>query len=142
MMTGADTEAMISEDICKTFFQLTEDPKSDQSSQSRNQQMHPPCRQVKGSRLKQKASKRFSQQQAELNWKIFSDLDTQDELEMLNLAVFMKTLIDTVPTTTTDHNEDAHRGSVDISSHHPCHHHHHFYMYHINSHIICLIFTQ
>eukprot|EP00981_Chlorochromonas_danica_P011473 scaffold4020_cov276-Ochromonas_danica.AAC.1 len=30
-------------------------------------------------------------------WKLFADLDTQDEAEMLHLAVFMQTLIDTVP---------------------------------------------
>ena len=57
----------------------------------------------------EKASKKFSQQQAELSWKIFSDLDTQDELEMLNLAVFMKTLIDTVPSS-TDHIVEDRRG--------------------------------
>jgi serine/threonine-protein phosphatase with EF-hand domain len=32
-------------------------------------------------------------------WKMFSDLDTQDEAETLELAVFMQTLIDLVPTT-------------------------------------------
>lgn len=35
--------------------------------------------------------------QAEHQWKIFADLDTKDEAEMLHLAVFMQTLIDTVP---------------------------------------------
>lgn len=35
--------------------------------------------------------------QAENQWKIFADLDTKDEAEMLHLAVFMQTLIDTVP---------------------------------------------
>lgn len=30
-------------------------------------------------------------------WKLFSDLDTQDEAEMLNLAVFMQTLIEAIP---------------------------------------------
>jgi len=61
----------------------------------------------------QRASKKFSQQQAELSWKIFSDLDTQDELEMLNLAVFMKTLIDTVPSS-TDHIVEDRRGSMNL----------------------------
>jgi len=66
----------------------------------------------------QKASKRFNQLQAELNWKIFSDLDTQDELEMLNLAVFMKTLIDTVPYEETEEDSrvpSIHLGKVGIS---------------------------
>mmetsp|Transcript_2397 Transcript_2397/g.3666 ORF Transcript_2397/g.3666 Transcript_2397/m.3666 type:complete len:753 (-) Transcript_2397:205-2463(-) len=35
--------------------------------------------------------------QAEREWKIFSDLDTQDEADMLNLACFMQTLLDWVP---------------------------------------------
>lgn len=35
--------------------------------------------------------------QAEQQWKMFADLDTQDEAEMLHLAVFMQTLIDSVP---------------------------------------------
>ena len=30
-------------------------------------------------------------------WKLFSDLDTQDEAEMLNLAMFMQTLIEAIP---------------------------------------------
>jgi len=30
-------------------------------------------------------------------WKLFSDLDTQDEAEMLNLAIFMQTLIEAIP---------------------------------------------
>ena len=34
---------------------------------------------------------------AEQQWKMFADLDTQDEAEMLHLAVFMQTLIDLVP---------------------------------------------
>jgi hypothetical protein len=34
---------------------------------------------------------------AEQQWKLFADLDTQDEVEMLHLAVFMQTLLDTVP---------------------------------------------
>lgn len=33
---------------------------------------------------------------AEQQWKMFADLDTQDEAEMLHLAVFMQTLIDSV----------------------------------------------
>eukprot|EP01031_Cornospumella_fuschlensis_P041199 gene41199-50274_t len=33
----------------------------------------------------------------EQQWRLFADLDTQDEAEMLQLAVFMQTLIDTVP---------------------------------------------
>ena len=37
------------------------------------------------------------QKQAELQWKLFADLDTQDEAEKLNLAVFMQTLISSVP---------------------------------------------
>eukprot|EP01038_Epipyxis_sp_PR26KG_P013918 gene13918-18665_t len=36
---------------------------------------------------------------AEQQWKMFADLDTQDEAEMLHLAVFMQTLIDFVPGT-------------------------------------------
>ncbi len=35
--------------------------------------------------------------QAENQWKMFADLDTQDEAEMLHLAVFMQTLLDYVP---------------------------------------------
>lgn len=35
--------------------------------------------------------------QAHHQWKIFADLDTHDEAEMLHLAVFMQTLIETVP---------------------------------------------
>jgi hypothetical protein len=34
---------------------------------------------------------------AEQQWKMFADLDTQDEAEMLHLAVFMQTLLDFVP---------------------------------------------
>lgn len=34
---------------------------------------------------------------AENQWKMFADLDTQDEAEMLHLAVFMQTLMNTVP---------------------------------------------
>lgn len=34
---------------------------------------------------------------AEQQWRLFADLDTQDEVEMLHLAVFMQTLLDTVP---------------------------------------------
>jgi len=37
--------------------------------------------------------------QREQQWKLFSDLDTQDEAEMLHLAVFMQTLIDSVAAT-------------------------------------------
>jgi hypothetical protein len=37
--------------------------------------------------------------QAEQQWKMFADLDTQDEAEMLQLAVFMQTLLDVVPKT-------------------------------------------
>jgi len=35
--------------------------------------------------------------EAHHQWKIFADLDTHDEAEMLHLAVFMQTLIETVP---------------------------------------------
>eukprot|EP00599_Poterioochromonas_sp_BG-1_P011813 CAMPEP_0173158318 /NCGR_PEP_ID=MMETSP1105-20130129/16261_1 /TAXON_ID=2985 /ORGANISM="Ochromonas sp., Strain BG-1" /LENGTH=810 /DNA_ID=CAMNT_0014076175 /DNA_START=37 /DNA_END=2469 /DNA_ORIENTATION=+ len=35
--------------------------------------------------------------QAETQWKLFADLDTQDEAEMLSLAVFMQTLLDIIP---------------------------------------------
>ncbi len=34
---------------------------------------------------------------AEQQWKMFADLDTQDEAEMLHLAVFMQTLLEVVP---------------------------------------------
>lgn len=34
---------------------------------------------------------------SEQQWKVFADLDTQDEAEMLHLAVFMQTLLDFVP---------------------------------------------
>ncbi len=34
---------------------------------------------------------------AEVQWKLFADLDTQDEAEMLSLAVFMQTLLDIIP---------------------------------------------
>jgi len=40
--------------------------------------------------------------QAEQQWKMFADLDTQDEAEMLHLAVFMQTLIDSVPSAKGD----------------------------------------
>jgi serine/threonine-protein phosphatase with EF-hand domain len=39
--------------------------------------------------------------QAEIQWKLFADLDTHDEAEMLSLAVFMQTLLDIIPTSTT-----------------------------------------
>ena len=42
-------------------------------------------------------------------WKMFTDLDTQDEAETLELAVFMQTLVDLVPT------EDAPNGNLMIS---------------------------
>lgn len=42
---------------------------------------------------------------AEQQWKMFADLDTQDEAEMLHLAVFMQTLIDTVNTFQDKHDE-------------------------------------
>lgn len=45
--------------------------------------------------VKQRSAWRIAQ--AEREWKIFSDLDTQDEADMLNLAVFMQTLLDWVP---------------------------------------------
>jgi serine/threonine-protein phosphatase with EF-hand domain len=39
----------------------------------------------------------FKAAQAEIHWKLFSDLDTRDEAEMLSLAVFMQTLLDVIP---------------------------------------------
>lgn len=39
----------------------------------------------------------FKTASIEQQWKLFADLDTQDEAEMLHLAVFMQTLIDCVP---------------------------------------------
>lgn len=39
----------------------------------------------------------MSAAKAEQQWKMFADLDTQDEAEMLHLAVFMQTLLDIVP---------------------------------------------
>jgi serine/threonine-protein phosphatase with EF-hand domain len=44
--------------------------------------------------------------QAEHQWKIFADLDTKDEAEMLQLAVFMQTLIDTVPGAAAGRNQE------------------------------------
>lgn len=35
---------------------------------------------------------------AEQQWRLFAELDTQDEVEMLHLAVFMQTLLDLIPT--------------------------------------------
>jgi len=51
------------------------------------------------SRLQRKARrmKALKVAQKEQQWKLFADLDTQDEAEMLHLAVFMQTLIDSVP---------------------------------------------
>jgi serine/threonine-protein phosphatase with EF-hand domain len=51
------------------------------------------------SRLQRKARrmKALKAAQKEQQWKLFADLDTQDEAEMLHLAVFMQTLIDSVP---------------------------------------------
>ena len=41
--------------------------------------------------------KAYKALQLHQQWKLFSDLDTQDEAEMLNLAVFMQTLIEAIP---------------------------------------------
>jgi len=40
---------------------------------------------------------------AETQWKLFAELDTRDEAEMLSLAVFMQTLMDTIAKETPDH---------------------------------------
>ena len=54
-------------------------------------------------RLQRNARKRKAMKVAhkEQQWKMFADLDTQDEAEMLHLAVFMQTLIDSVPGSNT-----------------------------------------
>jgi diadenosine tetraphosphatase ApaH/serine/threonine PP2A family protein phosphatase len=44
--------------------------------------------------LKRKCALRAAK--AEIQWKLFSELDTKDEAEMLSLAIFMQTLIDNV----------------------------------------------
>lgn len=51
------------------------------------------------SRIQRQSRKKKAMKAAnvEQQWKLFADLDTQDEAEMLHLAVFMQTLIDTVP---------------------------------------------
>lgn len=49
-------------------------------------------------------------------WKLFADLDTQDEAEMLHLAVFMQTLIDTVPGVTKTDQEGLKKELVDDES--------------------------
>lgn len=51
------------------------------------------------SRIQRQARKKRAMKaaNAETQWKLFADIDTQDEAEMLHLAVFMQTLIDTVP---------------------------------------------
>jgi len=53
----------------------------------------------KQARRKKARKAAHSQQQ----WKMFADLDVQDEAEMLHLAVFMQTLIDIVPAASTSH---------------------------------------
>ena len=52
---------------------------------------------------------------SEQQWKMFADLDVQDEAEMLHLAVFMQTLIDLIPaarTTSTQFDELLNDSSV------------------------------
>jgi diadenosine tetraphosphatase ApaH/serine/threonine PP2A family protein phosphatase/Ca2+-binding EF-hand superfamily protein len=44
--------------------------------------------------LKRKCALRAAK--AEIQWKLFSELDTRDEAEMLSLAIFMQTLIDNI----------------------------------------------
>eukprot|EP00607_Mallomonas_marina_P001939 CAMPEP_0182427696 /NCGR_PEP_ID=MMETSP1167-20130531/18986_1 /TAXON_ID=2988 /ORGANISM="Mallomonas Sp, Strain CCMP3275" /LENGTH=658 /DNA_ID=CAMNT_0024610119 /DNA_START=197 /DNA_END=2173 /DNA_ORIENTATION=+ len=43
--------------------------------------------------------------QSENQWKLFSDLDTRDEADMLSLAIFMQTLLDSVPGTSDLNNQ-------------------------------------
>jgi hypothetical protein len=52
------------------------------------------------SKIQRQARRKKSVREArtEQQWKMFANLDVQDEAEMLHLAVFMQTLIDLVPT--------------------------------------------
>ena len=67
------------------------------------------------SRLQRKARrmKALKVAQKEQQWKLFADLDTQDEAEMLHLAVFMQTLIDSVPTPIKLGSPDVRKNSLD-----------------------------
>ena len=52
------------------------------------------------SKIQRQARRKKSVREAhtEQQWKMFANLDVQDEAEMLHLAVFMQTLIDLIPT--------------------------------------------
>jgi serine/threonine-protein phosphatase with EF-hand domain len=61
-------------------------------------------------------AKAMKMAQAETQWKMFADLDTQDEAEMLHLAVFMQTLLENIPDDDKDDLEIIKKGQMEDDS--------------------------